>query len=113
MTFFYSKIYTFLKIKEIGCIKLISYIYAYPKFSKPLSKLVDKNVTISSMEFKDYEIKRDIYDKASSAEPEHPNDMQTSLREPVVFFLEYFVVPAVIFLSANVTILLLIYRIMT
>ena len=113
LTFLYSKTYTFLKIKEIGCIKLISYIYSYPIFSKPLSKLANMKVAKPDVQFADYEIKREIYDEVRNAEPENPNDMQTALRDPVIFFLEYFVVPAVIFFLTLSAIISLAYRIVT
>ena len=110
LTFLYNKTYTFLKIKEIGCIKLISYIYSYPVFSKPLSELSKTN---GNMPFADYEIRREIYDEARNAKPEHPNDIQIDLRDPVTFFLEYFVVPAVIFFLALFAIISLAYKIVT
>ena len=112
LTFLYSKTYTFLKIKEIGCIKLISYIYSYLIFSKPLSKLAKTKVAKPDMQFADYEIKREIYDEVRNAEPEHPNDMQTALRVPIAFFLEYFGIPAFIFFLTLITIGILVWEIL-
>ena len=108
LTFPYNKTYIFFKIKEIGYIKLISYIYSYRVFSKPLSERAKKKMTEI-----DYEIRCEIYVEVRSYETDHPNDIRLSLRDPCAFFLEYFFVPAVIFLSANVTIFLLICRIVT
>ena len=113
LTFLYSKTYTFLQIKEIGCIKLISYIYSHLKLSKPLNILANKTTAKSDMKFADYEIRREIYDEVRKTEPEHPSDMQTALRDPVTFFLEYFCVPAVIFCLALGTIIILMWTILT
>lgn len=112
LAFMWNKALVFLKIKEIGFTSLVRYIYAHSTLSKPLSKLANKEVTESDMQFADYETQREIYDEVRNAEPEHPNDVQTAFRDPVAFFLEYFVVPVVVVILAVITIGLLVWAIL-